>query len=416
MPPPRSHDFTVLWVAQTANELGSEVSSIAFPLLALALTGSPLLAGLAEAAYLLGLLGALLPAGVLADRVDRRRLMRMSSGSGAVLLASIVVAGALGSVTLPHLVAVALLSGAAAGLFSPAETSAVRAVVRREDLTAALSQNQARQHVASLVGGPLGALLYGVARTLPFAADAASYAVSWLLLGRLRTDLAAPVVDGRRPSASADLREGIAHVWGHPLFRTLAGWSLVSNLSLNALFTMAVLRMVQDGVDPLHIGLVSSVAGVAGIVGAVLAPRVVERVPTGWLTVAVAWSPLPLVVPMAIWPHPAVVSLALGSVLLLNPVGNAGMVSYRLTVTPTPLVARVQSAMQLVGMAGLPLAPVVAGVLLTLLDATTAVLVVGAGCGLVALVPTCSRHVRAVPRPAQWPREPTVASLSARAA
>lgn len=404
------HDFRLLWVAQTASELGTHVSSFAFPLLTLALTGSPLLAGLVEAAYLLGLVGALLPAGVLADRVDRRRLMRTSSGAGAVLFSSLVLAAALGTLTLPHLVVVALLSGVAAGLFSPAETSAVRAVVRRDELTSALAQNQARQHVASLVGGPLGALLWGLSRTLPFAADAASYAVSWLLLGRLRTDLSA--VDGPRRSPTTDLREGIGWVWRHPLLRMLTAWSFLGNLSMNALFTVAVLRMAQDGVDPLHIGLVSSAAGVSGIVGAVLASRVVERVPTGWLTIAVAWSPLPLVVPMALWPDPVVVAAALGTTLLLNPIGNTGMGSYRLTVTPAALVGRVQAATQVVGMASLPLAPLLAGGLLAGLGGTTAVLAAGVLSGVVALVPTLSRSVRAVPRPRQWPTPPAGEAVS----
>ena len=70
----RNHDFTALWVGQTVSELGSAVSMFVFPLLAFALTGSTLAAAAAEALHLLGLAGALLPAGVLADRVDRRRL------------------------------------------------------------------------------------------------------------------------------------------------------------------------------------------------------------------------------------------------------------------------------------------------------------------------------------------------------
>ncbi|MFC6344804.1 MFS transporter, partial [Nocardioides hankookensis] len=72
----RNHDFTVLWVGQTISELGSRVSTFVFPLVAFALTGSPLAAAAAEAAYLLGMVVTLLPAGVLADRLHRRRVMR----------------------------------------------------------------------------------------------------------------------------------------------------------------------------------------------------------------------------------------------------------------------------------------------------------------------------------------------------
>lgn len=179
-------DFTVLWVAQTVSELGSRVSMFVFPLLAYALTGSTLVAGLIEAVNLLGVAGALLPAGVLADRFDRRRIMRVASGGGAVLYGSLVLAITLDKLTVTHLLAVALGTGLATGVFSPAEASAVRSVVPTELLPTALAQNQARRHVASLVGGPFGGALYGLARSLPFATDAISYAVSWVLLGRIR--------------------------------------------------------------------------------------------------------------------------------------------------------------------------------------------------------------------------------------
>ncbi len=69
--------------------------------------------------------------------------------------------------------------------------SAIRAVVPTEDLPTALSQNQAREHVAGLLGGPLGGALYAVARWLPFAVDTVSYAVSCVTLTRIRTDLSA---------------------------------------------------------------------------------------------------------------------------------------------------------------------------------------------------------------------------------
>ena len=65
----------------------------------------------------------------------------------------------------------------------------VRRVVAVEDLPTAYSQNQARQHVASLLGSPLGGVLYAVRAWAPFAVDAVSYAVSCLTLSRIRTDL-----------------------------------------------------------------------------------------------------------------------------------------------------------------------------------------------------------------------------------
>ena len=411
----RNHDFTVLWIGQTTSELGSRISMFVFPLLAYQLTHSALTAAAVEAVHLLGLTGALIPAGVLADRMDRRRLMRIASGSGVLLYGSLVLAGVEGALTIPHLLVVALLTGVGAGVFAPAETSAVRTVVPAPDLPTALSQNQARQHVAALVGGPLGGLLYGVTRWLPFAADAVSFAISWVLLGRIRADLSAPVSDRPRRRAREDIAEGVRYLVARPFFRVLLVWAALINLTVNALFFVAILRLIQGGFNPVHIGLVETVAGVSGILGAVAAPWIIDRFPTGWLTILAGWTFVPLVIPMVFWNSPAVVAAALGVGLFLNPAGNAGIGAYRIAVTPADLQGRIQSTMQFVSMSTMPLSPVLAGALLAGLGGGPAVAVLGGLTAVVALIPTLSRSVREVPRPREWRTEPIAPPVAAAA-
>lgn len=413
----RNHDFTVLWVGQTISELGSRISTFVFPLLTYALTGSALAAAAAEALYLLGLAGTLLPAGVLADRIHRRRVMRTASGTGVLLYASLVAAGLAGALTVPHVLVVALLTGAAAGLFGPAEISAVRTIVDTEDLPTALSQNQARQHIAALVGAPLGGVLYAVTRWLPFAVNTVTFAVSWVLLGRIRADLSAPARPAGapgRPTLRQNLAEGFAFIRARPLFRVLTVWSALTNLAVNALFFAAVLRLIEGGVPAFQIGLVETAAGVAGILGAIVAPWIIDRLPTGRLTIAIAWSFVPLVVPMVLWNSPAIVAAALALGLFLNPAGNAGIGSYRIAVTPVELQGRVQSTMQFVSMSAMPLAPFIAGALLTGLGGGAAIAVLGGLTALVALIPTLSTSVRAVPRPAAWERYAAAAASDLR--
>jgi hypothetical protein len=397
-----NHDFTVLWVGQTVSELGTQVSMFAFPLVTFAITGSALLAGLAGGLELLGTALALLPAGLLADRVHRGRVMRLAAGGGVLLYASLAVAGALGELTVPHLFAVALLSGACAGVFAPAEMSAVRAVVPPEQLPTALSQQQARQHVGSLLGGPLGGALYAVTRWAPFLFDAMTFAVSWLMLGRIRTDLSPEPRSGVRRSARAEVAEGFRFQWSRPFFRTLLVWGMCSNLVVNAIFVAADLRLIQAGFAPWAIGLVSTAAGACGILGALAAPRIIERVPTGRLTVLIAWSFVPLLVPLVIWNHPAVVMISLSAGVFLNPAGNAGISSYKMSITPPELIGRSQSVGMLMSWSTLPLAPVLGGALLaTVGGSATMVVLIGVAVA-VALIPTLSRSVRVVPRPAEW--------------
>lgn len=405
----RNHDFTVLWVGQTINELGSRMSLFVFPLIAYGLTGSALWAAAAEALHLVGYCGLLLPAGVLADRTDRLQLMRAASATGCALYVSLVVASLTAGLTVGHLLAVALLSGATAGLFAPVETSAIRTVVPDDQLAAALSQNQARQHVASLVGGPLGGALLSLARWLPLAVDAASYALSWLLLGRVRADLS-PV--SREPSSvRTELRAGFGFIWQRPFFRVLMVWSALANLLVNALFFLAVLRLIQAGFAPVQIAFVETAAGLFGVLGAIAAPALIDRFRTGTLTVLVAWSFVPLAVPIVLWNQPLVVAAALATGLFLNPAGNAGIGAYRMALTPADLQGRVQASNQFASMSAMPLAPLLAGALLTGIGGAPALLVLGALTAAAALIPTLSTSVRSVPRPAVWqpptPREGT---------
>lgn len=402
----RNHDFTALWIGATVSELGTRVTTFALPLVAYALSGSALWAASAEAAYLLGMVVMLLPAGVLADRCHRLRLMRLSLGAGTLLHATLVAAGLAGRLTLPHLLAVALASGLVAGLFVPAESSAIRRVVRRDELPTALSQQQARQHVASLLGGPLGGALYGVARWAPFAADAVSYALGWALLGRVRTDLAPEPRTGAGADEPArplrDLGEGLRFLWAHPFLRILLCWSPAANLTVNALFFVALLRLVEAGFPAWQIGLAETAIGASGILGALAAPFLIERFRTGRLVIVVAWSFVPLSVPLAWWNSPWALALASAVGLFLNPAGNAALGSYRIAITPPELVGRMQSTTQAVSMLTIPLAPALAGALLTLLGGRDAVLVLTGLTALVALVPTLARSVRDVPRPADW--------------
>lgn len=402
----RNRDFTVLWIGETINELGSRMSMFVFPLLAYALSGSAVVAAAVEAVYLFGLVGALLPAGVAVDRTNRRTLMLATSGTGVALYGSLAVAGALDALTIPHLLVVALLTGIGTGIFGPAQTSAIRSVVSTEELPTALSQNQARQHVAGLIGGPLGGALYAVARWLPFAADAVTFAISFGTLSRLRTDLSAPRRDDRR-SLWRELVEGLRFVAGRPFFRVLLTWAALANLVSNAVFFVALLRMVEAGFHPAEIGLVETAAGVGGILGALAAPYLIDRLATGRLTVLVAWGLVPPLVPMIWWDSPLAVGACVFVFLLLNPAGNAGIGAYRIAVTPDALQGRVAAASQFVSMSLMPVAPVLGGFLLERYGGGPAIAaLVLATAGLAVLV-TASRSIRTVPRPSQWQPKPT---------
>jgi len=403
----RNRDFTVLWIGTTISELGSGVSLIAFPFLTWATTHSTLATSVVGAAVAVGRLVTVLPAGHWADIYDRKLLMRLSAGSGTIALGSLSVAGLLGHVTLAHLIVAAVVVGGAEGLFSPAESSAVRTVVPAEELATAFSQNQARQHIAELVGGPLGGALYGFGRLVPFVADAVSYAVNFVMLGFLKTDLGHPQREDDAPPQGmvAGVVEGWRFVFTDPIFRVLGIASPLMNLVINAIFFAAELRLIQDGFPAWQVGLAMAIVGVFGIVGSLAAPWIIDRLPTGWLMLLSVWSFVPLLVPMALWNSPWVLAAAASAGIFLNPAGNAGISAYRQATTSPEILGRVGSTMMFTSMSLHWGAPLLGGAALALLGGTQGMLLLALAMALVALVPTFSKAVRAVPRPQVWRAE-----------
>jgi predicted MFS family arabinose efflux permease len=226
-----------------------------------------------------------------------------------------------------------------------------------------------------------------------------------VLLGRLRADLSAPRREGPQRKPLQDVGEGIRFILAWPYFRATAAYGAMANLLVNAMFFVAILRMVQDGVSPAVIGLVSTAAGLGGVLGALAAPWIIERMPTGALVVTAAWVFVPLAVPMALWNQPAVVAVAIFVGLLLNPAGNAASGSYRIAHTPSQLQGRAQSAQQFLAMSVIWLAPLLGGALLASIGGSAAIAVIGSLVALTALIPTLTRSVRSVPRPATWQAE-----------
>ena len=108
-----NRNFRLLWLGQTATELGAQLSLVSFPLLVLALTGSAAKAGVVGLARQLPVALCALPAGELADRVDRRWLMAGCDALRAAAMAALVLAIALGDVPFGLIAAVAFLDGAA---------------------------------------------------------------------------------------------------------------------------------------------------------------------------------------------------------------------------------------------------------------------------------------------------------------
>lgn len=387
----RNRDFNLLWVGQTLSDLGGRVSGIAFPLLVLATTGSPAKAGIVTAAGTLPLLLLTAPAGALVDRWNRKRVMIVADAARAVALTSIVVALAYGTVSFAQIVLVAFVEGTGFVFFSVGERSALPSVVPDHHLEGALARNQSRDYAATLGGTPLGGVLYGLGRLVPFLFDAISYVVSVITLLLIRGDFSGE--RGPRERLVAEMRAGLAWFWRQRFVRTTGLLAMGSDFVVNALFLVVLVLARERGASAALIGAMFVFLGAGGILGSLVAGWLVRRLRLRTIVVA-APALVALLVPLLIvLPGRVTPGLIYGAMFFLFPAWNAAVGARRLRLTPDELQGRVASIATMLSLGPAFAAAIVAGFLLEETGTTPTVLVLFALIALVALAAFLSRAV-----------------------
>jgi len=376
------------------SNLGISISSFAYPLVVLEATGSPVRAGvvgsvLAGTAFVLRL-----PAGVLVDRWNRRAILVVCDGARAVNAAAFALALALGHFFFAQVLVVAFFEAALGVLFGPAESAAVRRVVRPEQIREAVAQNQSRAAVSGVVGPPLGGALLAVARPMPFVADAVSYLVSLACIASVRTPLGVGGDDARDGGFLHRLSAGLRWIWPRPFLRTLLLWMLGMGVVFSGMGLVILVIARDHGASPAALGAMFAITGVGGALGALAAPAIVRRFrpvvvvsACGWLATAAAFGLLAV--------HSAYVLGGLGAAaFVLAPAVNAiafGTIAEQAT---DELHGRATSAAIQIAALGGPLGPVLAGVLLGALGSPTVVIAYGCVLGALALAATATKGLR----------------------
>lgn len=339
--------------------LGTAVGSLTYPLLALSVADSVAQAGL------VGLLGlgagaaARVPAGVLVDRV-RVRLVLVSSDIVRLLTTAAVLVGVVGGrLALWELALAAAVNAGAGAVHDVARSVALRRVVAASQLTQAFALDEGRNHVTSLLGQPLGGLLYGVAPAVPLAVDLLSFATSAGLIAKVSDPLRP--TDGPRGGARADLVTGLAFVWRQPLLRT----TLLAAAGFQLVFAAAVFALIATlkatGTSPAALGLLFGVAGCGGVAGALATARLRRRFSLHVLVTAMGAVATLVFALLAELHQPLVIGLLLGSIFFLSAPANAVLLAAQVTCTPLTLQGRAMSASYLIAGLVAPLGPPLAG-------------------------------------------------------
>ncbi|OYV61295.1 MAG: hypothetical protein B7Z69_01440, partial [Actinobacteria bacterium 21-73-9] len=386
-PPPlsRNRNFRLVWIGQVLSGLGTEFGFLAYPLLILALTGSAVLAGAVATTTSVVAFLVRLPAGALADRWDRRATMIVCDAVRAVTLAALAVLVATHHVTWWVVLVAATIDRVGDTLFTPASNAALPAIVHDSQLESAWAASEGRQYGASLVGPALGGVLYGIARTLPFVADAVSYGVSVATSSALRGRFT-PARDTPRENLWRETVEGVRFTLGNPLLRAIVIQAPLINFAINgALFTV-ILGLRLHGASPGVVGLTEALAMSGGLVGAVLSSRIQPHLTlTRAVNLLTVGGTVVLALAALVMPSP-LVALPLALPLLIAPTANAVLFAAMFRATPEELRGRVTNTLMQLATALAALAPVVAGVVTERLSASWALGVFAAAMAGAAVV------------------------------
>ena len=358
----RNAGFQLLWIGQLLSDTGSQISFIAYPLLILALTHSPALAGVVGTAREIALIGVQLPAGALSDRFDRRLTMITCDAVRAALLALLGVLVAVHLAAWPAVLAVSLIEGAAAGLFDPSATAALPAIVPEQQLVEAWAATEGRTWAAGLAGPALGGLLFGLGRAVPFLADAFSYAISFGTVSRIRGRFRPERAPDRRPLRH-EVLDGLKVVWQTPLLRAVAIRAPLINFAFNGVLFAITVGLRQHGVPATLVGLVQGAIMAGGVLGAPIAPRLQGRLPLRTMSITMTLAGTALFVIAALLMPSPLVALPVAVVVLLAPAANSGLFASTLKQTPEELRGRVVATIGVVAMGLSTLAPLLAGLL-----------------------------------------------------
>lgn len=388
-----NRDYMLLWSGQVVSNVGTQVSTLAFPLLILAVTGSPAQAGFVGALRALPYVIFSLPAGALIDRWDRKRTMILCDTGRALSLASIPVALATGHLTIIQLYLVSLIEGTLFVFFNIAEAACLPRVVPKEQLPAATAQNMATDGVTTLIGPSLGGALYTAGRFLPFLADAISYAVSVCSLFFIKTKFQKERVAARR-SLWIEIREGLAWLWHHPLIRFMAILTGGNNLITSGLVLIIIVLAQRQHASAFVIGLIFAIGGIGGVLGAVVAPFFQKRLSFGQAIIGTSWV-IALFMPLyAIAPNPFVLGLITAAAFIMVPLYNVVQFSYRSALIPDELQGRVNSVFRLIAFGGQPLGLALTGVLIQNIGAIQTILIASVVLVVLAIAATLNTHVR----------------------
>ena len=273
MPLSRNRDFLLLWTGQAVSVFGTRVAAIAYPLLVLSLTHSPVAVGILALCQFMPFTLFSLIAGVVVDRLDARRTV-LATQTASMLLAAALAAIALAGAAKPwHVYAIAALQGTVQVLDAPARQALTYRMVGPAELPNAVALNSSLFNASRILGPALGGAIIATAGVgICFALNAASFLAVLAGLLAIRADELHPLQLGERPTLLRGAREGLAYARRSPrVLVTLFVVLMLSTFCFNFNVLLPVLAKQTLHGGPAVFGILSATFGAGALLGALLA-------------------------------------------------------------------------------------------------------------------------------------------------
>ena len=364
----RNRNYRLLFGAGALTNLGDGLIVLALPWLATLMTRDPVAIGAVAAAGRLPWLFFALPAGVIIDRSDQRKLIaRADLVRAAIVCGILLLALNDPSPAMIWLLAgLAFLLGSAEVLRDNAAQTILPSIVEKSDLEAANGQLwSTEQLTGQFIGPPLAGVLIAAGIAVPFGIDIAMLVCAAALVWLISLPKQVRVTS----SFWQALREGVAFMWGDKVLLRLAVVLGIANFIATATITVQVLY-AQDvlQLSAFHYGLILSVAALGAITGSLLAPRISKALGVqaclylsiatwgiGYGTIGLSGSG-------------CVMALALFAVMAASMLWNVITVSWRQRRIPPELLGRVNSIYRFFGWGSMPLGALAGGLIVALLQ------------------------------------------------
>jgi hypothetical protein len=392
----RNRDFLLLQAGQLLSAFGSNMSSLAYPLLTLAVTHSPAEAGYVGAVIFTPLLLFNLVAGVAADRFERRRLMILSDVVGAATVGTLAALVLLHHVTLEVILAVAFVDSTTSVFYNAASRGAFRSVVPVAQLPAAASAVQARSAIVRLSSPPIGGVLFGVARSLPFVADAVSYAFSTWSVLLMRTRFQERRDAGERTTLRQQLVEGVLYFARIPFLRATIAMIAVSNFTVAGIQFGLIVLAKRDGFSSAAIGGFVALVGATTLLGSLASPLFRRFLSLNAIMLSELWAAVGYAA-FLVWPNVYVLAGAFAAQAFCFPNTDAAVAAYSYALIPDRLIGRAMAASTTLRVVAAPLGPLAAGLLLASASQRLTIALLVVPTLVAAALGTTSKTIRQAP-------------------